>query len=276
MFSQPLTRRRMIIDDANTRLCCPLSFCCSLEHTTVQDCDHPDKLQFIEPIHTRILRDIQYKVDELFREEHDPDYNQENDNTILSLWLNEIQQVYFREPMNEEQLHILLFRLKVPTILYWNATYDERRQLVLEAYRKIIFRFMNPVIIEENVFMNPLTTNSSIPTLEEDLLDLDMAFENEPFLIPDEDDDLLLNENSCKMPPCILYEDEPNEAMKEEECPICYEKGCHIRVINCTHNFCDCIITYMEKKNELHEISGCPCCRVVITKIGIYKKGKNE
>lgn len=242
-------RRQTLIDIENSQLCCPLSFCGSLEHTTVQDCDHPRKMEFIEPIHNRILQMIMNECENIDNEEGP---------NVFSL-LNEIREIYFREPMDEEQLHILLFRLKVPTLLYWNESYEKRIQLVLEAYGKIIHRFLTPVVIEENE--------------EYEMAELDRVFGNETNIIPEEDELSQLVEewtNDPKSEINILYKGEPTEEMKQQDCPICYETGCFIRV-SCSHMFCgECLITYIQKNNGENTKTKCPCCRQEITDLDIY------
>ena len=260
-------RRQMIIEETNNTPCCPLSFCGSLEHTTIQDCYHPDKFLFVEPIHNRILQDIHNKI--AVSNETDAE------ETIMATVLNEIQQDYFREPMDEEQLNILLFRLKVRTVRYWNTTYDERIRLVLEEYRKIIRRYMAPVMNGNNVFMNEYLPDSESHELppEEDLLDLDRAFENYLPILSDDEDLELLNEQNFNEGMTVIrisYKGKPDEVLNQEECPICYETGCYIKVVHCSHVFCDCLITYIMKKNEIRETVCCPCCRQKITELGFY------
>ena len=248
---------RLIYED-NTRMCCPLSFCGSMEHTTVQDCDHPHKLSVIEPIHIRLLQNFQERIDGItFPFDRDA-------RPIITILLNEVKQAYFEGiPIDEEQMHILLFRLKVPTTRYWNVSYEERIDLVLNAYRKIIRRFMDPVVIEPNVFYNSGGNSGN----EEDLLDLDRAFENEPFLIPDDEPmtHLELWEGLR-----ISHKGEPDAVMKQQVCPICYDVRCHI-MTNCGHAFCiNCLMTYIERKRKDREIAGCPCCRQIMTDLDVY------
>ena len=266
----------MNLHEANTRLCCPLSFCGSLEHITVQDCDHPQKFAVIEPTHTRLLRNIQERV-----EERVDRVVQMDTRPIMTTLLDEVKYAYFNtsSPINEEQLDILMFRLKVPTARYWNVSYEERIEIVLSAYRKIIRRFMAPTVVEPNVFMtmdgsgNILLNNGGGEPTEEDLLELDHVFENEPFLIPDDEEvfEMLVPLNSC----CgleavhISNKGEQTAEMKQTDCPICYETGCHI-MTQCNHLFCTCLITYIEKKGHIMETTGCPCCRQTITSLGIY------
>jgi hypothetical protein len=183
--------------------------------------------------------------------------------------------------MDDEQLNILLFRLKVRTIRYLNTSYDERIQLVLEEYSKIIRRFMVPVVNEYNVFMDEYLPDSESHELthEEDLLDLERAFENDfPILSDDEDmDDLnerIYNEGMTVLR--ISYKGKPDEAINQQECPICYETGCYIQVVQCSHVFCDCLITYIMKKNEVRETVCCPCCRQKITELGFYESNSDS
>lgn len=249
-----------LIHEDNTRMCCPLSFCGSMEHTTVQDCDHPHKLSVIEPIHIHLLRNFQERIDGIT-------YPFDRDTRpIITILLNEVKQAYFEGiPIDEEQMHILLFRLKVPTTRYWNVSYEERIDLVLNAYRKIIRRFMDPIVIEPNVFDNSDGNSGIEEDDQEDLLDLDRAFENEPFLIPDDE----------PMTPLelwvihISHKGEPDAVMKQQECPICYDVGCHI-MTNCAHAFCNCLMTYIERKRKDQEVAGCPCCRRIITELDVY------
>lgn len=234
-------QQQQMNNEMRTRFCCPLSFCCSLEHTTVQDCNHPLKFQFVEPLHNIILQNIQQKI---------PVEQTTNiDDEIINNILYSIQQIYFREPMDNEQLEILLFRLKVPTFLYWRVFYEEKIEIVLDAYRKIIYSFIQPTVIEE--------------------IDVSLTEEEDDDLYMDE---TIILENPSNSNPSIefLYKGEPNEEMKQHECPICYETGCFIQVIHCSHLFCNCLITYIIKKNEIREKVGCPCCRQEIKELGVY------
>jgi len=262
------------IVNENNQWFCPLSFCKSTEHISIHECNHPDKLKFVEPIHKSIIKDITDKIVSVYNQA----YTEERLKEIVSTLLKEIQQGYFIEPIEEEQLHILLFRLKVQTLIYWNISYEEKILLVLNAYRRIIYRFIDPIVVEETPLFDH-SPESYETVIEEYLLDLDRVFE--PFIIPETEDDdyeenssFLYQENPDSFDDetevRVDYRGEPDEVMKQEECPICYDKGCFIKIIECNHNFCDCIITHIIKKTGNRETAECPCCRRKITKLGIY------
>lgn len=282
MFSTPITttqsRMQSIIHEENTRLCCPLSFCGSLEHTTVQDCDHPNKLLFVEPLHQMILSEIQEKTDAfhtLFGETSD----EEDKKNYMDETMAEIYRKYLGNPisLNEEQLHILLFRLKTPVVRYWNVPYDDRIQMVLEAYHKTMQRFMEPVVIEENVEYPESTSplwmedHGEVP----DSVSLERVFENEHTFLNEGTHGSITQIPTFAPPTWVkreirtIYEGTPDEEMKMQECPICYEATCFVKT-GCGHSFCDCLITYILRKDEEFENARCPCCREEIAELHLY------
>lgn len=259
--------RETIINEMNHRLCCPLSFCGSLEHTTVQECNHPFKMVYIEPKHTGILKNVSERILTI---------DENNREQVIAELIQEIKQEYFEgeEPIDEEQMHILLFRLKVPTLLYWDATYEERIQLVLEAYKRIIYRFIEPIVIEENVF--DVAINEPNEEDDEDLfnlvVDLNGAFENEQFLIFNDEELFLDILNDFEPPftepiPLTQKGEPPNDSYKLQQCCICLDKeGCYIE-LNCNHTFCECIAIYLKKQKQT---ANCPFCREKIKELNIY------
>lgn len=268
-----IRRLHSLYYEGNMRMCCPLSFCGSLEHITIQDCDHPDKLLFVEPLHIMILTDIQDKIDVLrFRV-----ISTEEKEQMVEATMAEIQRKYLSNPvaLNEEQLHILLFRLKIPVVQYWNVSYEDRIQQVLNVYCRTMRFWMEPNAVtteEENVLypetlsQPPLLLNEEMP----DLASLDRVFENE--------DNLLFLDYTfvgpfTPTPPYTgmrtVYKGEPDAAMKAEECPICYETACFVKT-GCGHSFCDCLVTYIIQKTRIPEPVPCPCCRQEIMELQVY------
>lgn len=273
--------RQAFMEEMNRRQCCPLSFCQSLEHHCLQDCDHPDKSQFATSFHNNIMQAcshycsmitdlVSYNVDE---------------------FMADLQDEFSEDKITEEQLDILLFHLQIPVMSYWDVTVrQEKIRIILEKYNALLYDIHqeNMYVRRENVYVR-----SSNETQERDLPprnllpELDMQemmqspLDNDPPMSPnshrynyfysDENPlDQLIESSPFEKPIQVIYDESKNEFLcsltgEEMECPICYDKECFI-LTQCGHAYCECFITYASTIPIEKDVN-CPCCRSAVSNV---------
>lgn len=299
--------RQAFIEEMNRQHCCPLSFCQSLEHNCLQDCDHPDKSQFATSFHNTIIQIcsqycslitdlVSYNVDE---------------------FLADLQRYEFSEDkITDEQLDILMFHLHIPVMTYWYVTVrQEKIRIIMEKYNALLYdihqdnlrrnerqeRYLPPInlfpeIDIQEMIQSPLENDPLISPnshrynyFYSDENPLFHSIESSPFT-PFRIEDAqsgnpishitsnevgFLNENWCNKPIQVIYDESKNEFLcsltgEEMECPICYDKECFI-LTQCGHVYCECFITYVSTIPIEKDVN-CPCCRSAISNVEFTHK----
>ena len=258
--------REEIHQTIEQRTCCPLSFCQSINHKSIADCDHPDKYSFVGQFHNAISRQC---------------FENSNLGTlILSDVINYIKNNYFTEEhITDEQIEILLFRLSTPLWITWGKTRAEKINAIMERYAKLT----------EEYYYGHWDEPDGIMMDQIDILALDQIFDNihetnihetnneEKNTADPTQIQLLFKESENTNHGYLTVPNEPNNLL---ECPICYESECFITT-NCRHVFCECILKHIATSttkitttstDKPQTISCCPCCREPIFVLEISHK----
>lgn len=234
------------------RTCCPLSFCCSTDHKTIADCNHPEKYNFIGIFHNSISRQC-YEMSRIYQIEE---------------IINEIKNKYMTEEhITDEQIEILLVRLSIPAYKTWGKTRDEKINTMMKKYAQLLtdaYHYEYEYWTEPEEPEEPEDDETMFP-MEIDQVQEEPVPETDPTKIQ-----LLFKETTT----IHGYLTEPNEPNTLLECPICYETECFITT-NCRHVFCECILKHIaQSQNQIegNTISCCPCCREPISILEISHK----
>ena len=240
--------REEIRQATEQRTCCPLSFCQSRNHKSIVDCDHPDKMVFIGTFHNAISRQCFEVV--------------QSGTFVVTDVIEDLKNRYFTEEhITDEQIDILLVRLRIPPTKTWGKTRTEKIGAIMVRYAKLM----------EEYYYGHWTEPDDEMMDQIDILVLD-----NPEQEPNETEDptriqLLLKESPHTLGGYLTDPQHPNTLL---ECPICYEPECFITT-NCQHIFCECILKHVatsKPQNDGQTITCCPCCREPLTVLEISHK----
>lgn len=242
--------REEIQHTIENRTCCPLSFCNSTNHKTIEECDHPNKYVFVGMFHNSICRIC-------FDNAVGTTFN-------LTEIIDDVKTKYFTEEhITDEQIEILTHRIHISPVLTWGKSRTEKIEFIMKRYEQIIKEYYYGYFDEPDDEMM-------------DQVDV-IVFDNprDELANPKEN----LEQTETKMIE-LNYKEVPNtkDGYLTEitdlntllECPICYEAECFITT-NCNHHFCECILTHIAKTKE-DNIAYCPNCREKISVLEICHK----
>lgn len=272
------------------RTCCPLSFCRSPNHKSIETCNHPDRMYFVEYFHGVILQ--------LFREEIQKTRE-------LNPYIEFMKNTYFlEETIDDEKLEILLFRLSISPLITWRKTRTEKINIVLNKYRRLaewndnenepsVYLEMDDDEMTTTVMPTDMdvdtepTPTTSFPIQEEYAdeiyaMDTTGTFQIREIRTSEEEPQgtssitVFYNNTIEVLPPPT---DQPSKYLTDTqenllECPICYETECFITT-NCQHAFCECLFQHIvctQTTNQPTTTTKCPCCRTPLHQLQISHK----
>ena len=257
------------------RPCCPLSFCQSLQHTSIAECNHPQKYSFVGTFHTVLSRLC-------YEESHSFGLGR------LKEFIMELKNTYFTEDhCTEEHLDILLSRFHINNLFH--SSRNEKTNKLLREYAKMTKQYHHGPDYDDNTWGeeedNSENRNRDIDAI---FMEIDTTEENtDTNMDTDEEIDMEEQVRRVRIGAVIelLLDDENNNNNNNTEkgyltdaqnnlleCPVCYETECFITT-NCAHAFCECLVQHiMTKIQDEKTRPFCPCCREPITALKISNR----
>lgn len=271
--------RQAMIESMNRQRCCPLSFCQSLEHHCLQDCNHPYKFRFVIPFHNNILDACSQYCS---MEDDVVTYNVGATYSVDEFMDDLVQNEFSEDNITEEQLDLLLIHLQIPVMTYWGVTVrQEKIRIIMEKYNDLL-QDMRWNETQERLFEQAerdLPPRNLLPELDMQEM-MQSPLENDPPMSHRynyfySEDGSLDNVFELEKPIQVIYNESRNEFMssstgEEMECPICYDKECFI-LTQCGHAYCECFITYASTISIETDVN-CPCCRSAVSTVEFTHK----